>query len=129
MNLFETPGADSITYLTTLMGIIRAGYIVFPISSRNSAAAVAHLLSTKNATHILVGEENSMQSLAKAALELMKSSMTEIPGTSFMPLFHDIYIDEAEVIFQPLPHVRPELDESAIILHSSGEDISMVLYY
>jgi hypothetical protein len=61
------------------MGIIRAGYTVFPISHRNSAAAVAHLLSAKNVTHMLVGEEKSMQSLAKTALELMESSMTEIP--------------------------------------------------
>ncbi|KIM81777.1 hypothetical protein PILCRDRAFT_8450 [Piloderma croceum F 1598] len=112
--------SDSITYSTTLMGIIRAGYTVFPISPRNSAAAVAHLLSAKNVTHMLVGEEKSMQSLAKTALELMKLSMTEIPKTSLMPLFEDIYIDEADMIFQPLPPSRPDLNELAVILHSSG---------
>ncbi|KIM78762.1 hypothetical protein PILCRDRAFT_10982 [Piloderma croceum F 1598] len=112
--------SDTITYLTTVMGIIRAGYTVFPISPRNSAAAVAHLLSAKTVTHMLVSEEKSMQSLAKTALELMRSSMTEMPGTSLMPLFEDIYIDEADMIFQPLPPTRPDLNELAAILHSSG---------
>jgi hypothetical protein len=38
-----------------------------------------------------------------------------------MPLFEDIYIDEADMIFQPLPPTRPDLNELAVILHSSGK--------
>jgi acyl-CoA synthetase (AMP-forming)/AMP-acid ligase II len=107
--------------MTTVMGIIRAGYTAFPISQRNSAAAVAHLLSATNVTHMLVGEEQSMQSLANAALEIMKTSLTKIPATSLMPHFEDIYIEEAEATFRLLPPTRPQLIEPAIIFHSSGE--------
>ena len=107
--------------MTTVMGIIRAGYTAFPISQRNSAAAVAHLLSATNVTHMLVGEEQSMQSLANAALEIMKTSSTKMPATSLMPHFKDIYIEEADATFRPLPANRPQLIEPAIIFHSSGE--------
>ncbi|EPQ50791.1 hypothetical protein GLOTRDRAFT_50066 [Gloeophyllum trabeum ATCC 11539] len=36
--------SDTITYFTVMVGIIRAGYAAFLISTRNSSAAIAHLL-------------------------------------------------------------------------------------
>jgi acyl-CoA synthetase (AMP-forming)/AMP-acid ligase II len=111
--------ADSITYLTDTLGILRAGYTAFVISTRNSAVAVAHLLSTVEVAHVLVGEEHSLQNLAAESLDLMRASNAKIPGISHMPLFEEVYNDEKEA-FLPLPCSRPNLDEPAVILHTSG---------
>jgi acyl-CoA synthetase (AMP-forming)/AMP-acid ligase II len=118
--LFEALDVDSITYMTTAIGIVRAGYVVFPISPRNSPAAVAHLLSAKAVTHVLVGAEQSLQHLITASLDWMKASTTTIPRTSTMPLFEEVYNDEKEIPFHQLPFSRPDMNEPAIILHSSG---------
>lgn len=110
---------DSITFCTIVMGIIRAGYVPFPISPRNSPAAVAHLLSTKEVSHLLVGGEHSLQNLATASSNLMKASTAKIP-TSLMPIYDDLYVSGEGAPFNPLPFKRPAIDEVIIILHSSG---------
>jgi hypothetical protein len=43
-----------------------------------------------------------------------------LPGLSLMPLFEEIYIDGEETAFDPLPFNRPDMNDPAIILHSSG---------
>ncbi|KIM81361.1 hypothetical protein PILCRDRAFT_821447 [Piloderma croceum F 1598] len=112
--------SDTITYLTTVFGIIRAGYAAFLISPRNSPAAVAHLLSTRAVTHILIGTEQSLQNLATVSLDMIKGRATERPTVSFMPLFDELYSDGKETTFDRLPFKRPSMNDLAIILHSSG---------
>lgn len=100
-----------------MVGIVRAGHVAFPISVRNSPAAVAHLLSKTNTTHVLVGSEASLQSLASASLELMQNSK---PHLTPMPNFEDLYVPDDAESFSPLSFKRPDFDSPAIILHSSG---------
>jgi hypothetical protein len=102
------------------MGIARAGFVAFLISTRNSPAAIAHLLSATNPTHVLVGIEQSLQTLLTASLDLMDDPKVVKPTTSFLPEFEDLYFDQDESTFVPLPFDRPGLDEPFVTIHSSG---------
>lgn len=107
------------TYATILLGVQRAGFTPFAVSPRNSATAVAHLLTKTQADVVLVGPEPAMQDLAAAAFEIMRSADTPLPHQALLPLFHEIYLDVA-MPFEPLPPTKWSLDDPGIILHSSG---------
>ncbi|KAF7979277.1 hypothetical protein HWV62_42970 [Athelia sp. TMB] len=108
--------ADSITFTAVLMGIMRANCVPFPISPRNSPAAVAHLLQETGAMHLVVGAESSMHELAAASLALFTGVH---PRVSDMPTHEELYcVAEDNSIFLPLS--RPAMSDSAVILHSSG---------
>ncbi|KIJ28553.1 hypothetical protein M422DRAFT_131845, partial [Sphaerobolus stellatus SS14] len=54
---------DSPSYLAMHMSILRANCVSFLISSRNSPAAVAHLIKEVNVEYVAVGYEYSMKTL------------------------------------------------------------------
>ncbi|THH28009.1 hypothetical protein EUX98_g6169 [Antrodiella citrinella] len=110
--------ADTITMFVTEVGIIRADCIVFPISTRNSAAAVAYLLTKIKVTHVLVGSEGPYQTLATAALKIMQDAGTPIPDTSVTFTFEEIMKEDE--VFEPLPKLKYEWDDTCAIMHSSG---------
>ncbi|TFK38857.1 hypothetical protein BDQ12DRAFT_629926 [Crucibulum laeve] len=115
--------SDTITYFTMTMAIMRANYIAFPISPRNSAAAVAHLISKVNVAHILLGHEQSMIDLSNEALEILKAQHPSValPDITPTPLFHDIYgDDDSSDNMSDLPITRTGSDDIVIYLHSSG---------
>jgi acyl-CoA synthetase (AMP-forming)/AMP-acid ligase II len=118
---------DTVTYVTTEVGILRAGFAVFPISPRNSPEAIAHLLKRTGTRHLLVGGEPMLQKLAAGSLELLRADgHPEIP-LSGMPRFEDLYPHESSNSdFKHYPQVRFDLDAPSLILHSSGEH-SMLL--
>ncbi|KAJ8690287.1 hypothetical protein PTI98_011728 [Pleurotus ostreatus] len=110
--------SDTITYFTTVVGMLRAEIIVFPVSPRNSPPAVAHLLRRTQPTHVLVSVETPIKELVNEALELLRSENEEkIPVVAPMPVFEQLYTDEP---FQPLPPRTRDLDSTRIIVHSSG---------
>ena len=111
--------ADTITNFLTQIGILRAACGVFPISVRNSPAAVAHLLTKMNITHLLVGPETPYQDLAAAAFQIMQKQEMPVPGTSTMLAFEDIVREEGEA-FEPLPDMDVTWDDPSIVQHSSG---------
>lgn len=112
---------DTVTYVTTEVGILRAGFSVFPISPRNSPEAVAHLLKKTGSNYLLVGGEPMLQKLAHTALELLRADgHPEIPS-SHMPHFEDLYPDdESDSEFENYPTVKFEREAPSLILHSSG---------
>lgn len=111
-----------VTYWAVLAGLMRAGYVPFPISTRNSPGAIAHLLSKTQATHLVVGPEKKYQDLAAAAYQLMeKDNVSLLPQTT-MPVFEDIYKD-ASVPYDPLPPYKPGVEDAALMTHSSGMSI------
>ncbi|KAH9917020.1 uncharacterized protein B0H18DRAFT_1036256 [Fomitopsis serialis] len=115
--------SDSIPYATTIMGIMRAGYTPFPLSTRNSPAAVVHLLEKTNVKHVIVGLDEAMQELVADAFEILKSqyNSTNIPETSPMPVFSDLYgAGPADISADDVLYEHPGLDERAFLLHSSG---------
>ena len=109
------------TYLTTELGILRAGFTVFPVSPRNSPEAVAHLLKKTGANHLLVGGEPMLQELAAASLELLRADGHPGVPLSNMPNFKNLYPhDDSDNEFKPYPVAKFDLDAPSLILHSSG---------
>jgi acyl-CoA synthetase (AMP-forming)/AMP-acid ligase II len=113
---------DTVTYVTTEVGILRAGFAVFPISPRNSPEAIAHLLKKTGACHLLVGGEPMLQKLAATSLQLLRADgHSEIP-LSAMPHFEDLYPHESsDSEFKHYPSVKFDLNAPSLILHSSGK--------
>ena len=116
--------SDTITYSLVTVGIARANCIIFPLSPRNSPAAVAHLLSETDAKHLLIGPEPAMQNLAKASFAAMESQGLRPPESSTMPIFEDVVKPIAEVDFRFLPKYDFRMEHTNSIYHSSGTSIS-----
>ncbi|KAI0062574.1 acetyl-CoA synthetase-like protein [Artomyces pyxidatus] len=114
---------DTVSYVTVEVGIMRAGFSVFPISPRNSPEAVAHLLRETGTRHLLVSGEPMMQGLASAALKILHKELgSELElTTAAMPQFEEIYT-EAVVRgeFQRYPTVSYDFNAAFLIMHSSG---------
>lgn len=108
---------DSITYFTTILGILISRNIAFPISTRNSPAAIAHLIEKTGVDFLLVGREEAYQSLAVSSIELLETRKPETPP---MFAFDDVYNDDGEVFDIAFSVPRPAMESTAIILHSSG---------
>ena len=105
--------------------VMRADLAVFPISPRNSAIAVAHLLQKVQVDHVLLGHERAMQELVASAFDILRSDHKTLPSTSFMPQFEDLY-GGSDVQWAPLPPMgKQDITEIAMILHSSGMNISI----
>ncbi|PPR02158.1 hypothetical protein CVT26_012119 [Gymnopilus dilepis] len=113
--------ADTITYFTMMMSVMRAGYIVFPISPRNSAAAVAHLISKVATKHVFVGREQAMVDLSQDALKILRAQHSNFSEPEFtpIPLFEDLFLNSLDDP-DDIPFERGEPDNTIIYLHSSG---------
>ncbi|KAK0196977.1 hypothetical protein F5146DRAFT_1153799, partial [Armillaria mellea] len=117
--------SDSITSFVTMMSLLRANYVFFPISPRNSPVAVAHLLHKVDVQHVLVGRDASMQDLANAALEILKSQYSSdmSPEQSPIPVVEDYFQSQWEKNIDAeleLPLLPIDPDSPALYLHSSG---------
>lgn len=99
---------------------MRANCVLFPISPRNSPAAVAHLLAETNVQHLLVGPEPVMQKLADAAFDVLTSRGRFLPSTTSMPAFVDVIQDADDSVFEFLPKYEFRMDETYNFYHSSG---------
>ena len=99
------------------MGILCAGHVVFPISPRNSPAAVEDLLRKTKCAHIFLSQDAHVTGVVRDAL-------ADLGGVSqhTMPQFRDLYpAQDAHEVADALetPTYGPE--SLAIILHSSGK--------
>lgn len=99
---------------------MRLGFTPFPISPRNSAAAVAHLLKSTNCRHLALGQDVSLQKVADTVCHQfweadVDNKITTIP----MPRFNDLFSTKPGS-YEPLPPVRPDWSQTALIMHSSG---------
>lgn len=99
---------------------MRANCIFFPISPRNSPAAVAHLLTTTEAHHFLIGPETALQNIADAAFKHIRAAAKQPPATSVMPSLDDLMEPMAEGKPKLLPRFNFRFDDIACIFHSSG---------
>ncbi|KIP01948.1 hypothetical protein PHLGIDRAFT_319891 [Phlebiopsis gigantea 11061_1 CR5-6] len=111
--------SDTITYTTVMLGVQRAGFVSFAISSRNSPAAVAHLLTTTSSEYILIGRDQNLQDLLSAAFQLMQDANTPLPFKMPIPIFEDLFVEGA-TDFVPLPPLNADWDEPMVMMHSSG---------
>ncbi|KAG7091962.1 hypothetical protein E1B28_008351 [Marasmius oreades] len=117
---------DTLTYFTMIMSVLRADCVVFPISPRNSAGAVAHLLGKVGADHVLVGLEVAMQELLHESLKLFKAKFEsrKLPSSSPVFSFEDLFRPDWEDAFTLQPNELPltlvNLHDTVLYLHSSG---------
>ena len=115
---------DTITYFTTVIGTLKAGFTLFLISPRNAPVAVADMLQRTGATHILVSLDASMQGLAKEAIAILKESGTHVAQHA-MPVFEDLYPGKPDPSspFEANVEMCTSYDVAgpAVIMHSSGK--------
>ncbi|KAK0464051.1 NRPS-like enzyme, partial [Armillaria novae-zelandiae] len=107
--------SDTLTFFATIVGIMRLGHIPFPISIRNSAPAVAHLMKATNSKHIVLTADATIQKIADMVCNhnVDESVITTIP----MPTFNSTYVSS----YEPLPPFKqPDPTQTSFIMHSSG---------
>ncbi|KAM5541012.1 hypothetical protein V8D89_005323 [Ganoderma adspersum] len=109
--------ADSISFYTLEAGLMYLGLTAFPISTRNSAIAVAHLVSKIGVRQMYVSADPAMQRLAQEANELLAKDGIEFEALP-MPNFEDLYGPGGDDALVPMGKVSP--DKTCIIIHSSG---------
>ncbi|TFK74192.1 acetyl-CoA synthetase-like protein, partial [Pluteus cervinus] len=117
---------DSMTYQTTVAALMLIGHIPFPISSRNSPAAVVNLLektsckfmiTTRNTLKPLLDEVELLLSEAKSGLDLQ---IEEAPALrEVFPQFMG-GADEGDVRPWLQSLTRPDPDDLCLYIHSSG---------
>ncbi|KAJ7636277.1 putative aminoadipate reductase [Roridomyces roridus] len=115
--------ADVFLYQAIVAGCIIAGIVPFPISNRNSSAAVLHLLKSTNSHRLLV-TKSSLGPLLDGLVDELPTqyglSIEEIPlqGQIYPHLGHETSTHEFTPY--PQPYSRPSIDDVALYLHSSG---------
>ncbi|KAJ7844462.1 hypothetical protein B0H13DRAFT_2411530 [Mycena leptocephala] len=116
--------SDTIPYFILVMSCLRANYVPFPISPRNSPSAVANLISKAGVRHLLIGHGPAMAHLAEDAIGILKEeySTTAVPDVSYVPSFEDLFISASDTRPTPedLPFEYHGPDAAACIIHSSG---------
>lgn len=109
--------ADTISYFTLMTGIMHLGFTPFPISTRNSAVGVAHLMGKTGILQLFVSPDPAMQRLAQQAIEILAKEGTDVEILN-LPQFEDIYNDNND--FQDVEPGPIGPDTTVLILHSSG---------
>ncbi|KAJ7670303.1 hypothetical protein B0H17DRAFT_202349 [Mycena rosella] len=109
----------SILYACLIHGALRAGCIVFPLSTRNSDAAIAHLIAESGVKYLLVSPDGHMQDLARKAKALLHSRNVAVEILP-IPTYEEVS-DNQLTDLEPLPPLGPIHDERVLIIaHSSG---------
>ncbi|KAG8735152.1 hypothetical protein FRC10_010948 [Ceratobasidium sp. 414] len=117
---------DSITYITLVLGAMRAGLVPFPISPRIPPAGIAHLCTETKTSRVLIGGSPAILALGKA----VKSAMSGVQQTLDyvqLPSVDDLYPHlgnpgtKFEGPFKPFTELKRAGDQSHVfVLHSSG---------
>lgn len=118
-----TQRVDNITLTALFAGIQYLGYTPFPISVRNSAVAVAHLVRKMDVRDLVVSSDASMQRIAHEAQErLAQEGYSEI-NLLPMPHFQDFFNGREEGL--DVKMAPQDADKPGLILHSSGKFTSL----
>ncbi|KAF9052532.1 hypothetical protein BDP27DRAFT_1433871 [Rhodocollybia butyracea] len=88
---------DIPTYFSVVLGLMSAKIPCFPISTRNSPPAIAHLLRSVGVTRILVGNGADTHSLVEQSLrELQLLSTNSLLHIFDMPTYEELFIHNRE---------------------------------
>ncbi|KAK2461112.1 hypothetical protein APHAL10511_006891 [Amanita phalloides] len=113
---------DTILYHAVTTGLSIAGWVPFPTSPRNSAAAVVHLMKKANSSRIVTLDHAHKALIDGVRRESQGTQLTifEVPTLryAFPKLGQEIAADP--FIPFPSPLKRPDSDSPAIYIHSSG---------
>ncbi|KAF7347147.1 Acetyl-CoA synthetase-like protein [Mycena venus] len=117
---------DVLIYQTIVAGCIIAGLVPFPISHRNSGAAILHLLNNTNSHRLLTTKGSLGHLVDTVSTELSNNNPSFELSIEEIPLLGQIYPhvghETSEDAFVPYPiqTTRAALDDVALYLHSSG---------
>ncbi|KAG5652631.1 putative NRPS-like protein biosynthetic cluster [Sphagnurus paluster] len=118
--------ADTILYQAITTGLIVAGLVPFPISPRNSPAAVVNLLQKTSCRRLITTNITLKPLIDAVKAQIAGTSLgeelqiEEIP--SLTAAFPNLAYETAEHSFEPYPKPanRPSKDDPCAYLHSSG---------
>lgn len=112
--------SDTITYICTVLGVLKAGCTAFVISTRNAPVAVADMLKRTGAYDILVSSDPSMQDLASEVASILSRDSLHVVVHP-MPMHEELFRSETSPL-DLAPELPKTLDMKApaIIMHSSG---------
>ncbi|KAJ7052958.1 hypothetical protein C8F01DRAFT_1065422 [Mycena amicta] len=105
---------DQITYLSLIAGLMLAGYIPFPLSPRNSDAAIVHLQSS-GCHHLMVSSDPAMQTLAAT----VTAHLPELQ-TLKLPSYREIFEPSEGILDTSFERGKASLEETVVYMHSSG---------
>ncbi|KAJ7117148.1 hypothetical protein C8R44DRAFT_792013, partial [Mycena epipterygia] len=109
----------AILYASLIFGTLRAGCTVFPLSTRNSDVAIAHLIAESGIKYLLVSQDTHMQEVARKANNILHSKNIHINMIP-IPTYEEISANE-HADLDALPPLQPIEDERVLIIaHSSG---------
>ncbi|KAG2047412.1 putative aminoadipate reductase [Suillus hirtellus] len=118
--------SDALLYQTVFMGMIFAGLVPFPMSPRNSAAAVTSMMQ-KTGCRRLITTRHSLASLIDgveaglaSATQTSQLQIDEIPALKY--LYPSLVSGTPNEAVVPYPSLDPPSSENVILfyLHSSG---------
>lgn len=109
---------DFPTYLTLLSGIMRAGYTPFPLSLRNSPAAITYLFDKTNPVGVFFSTDAGTSPLVTAATAWFPADAKShsLPVPSYSELFEHNSSDTSG----KMPQLKLDAQSPAVLLHSSG---------
>ncbi|KAF5378911.1 hypothetical protein D9757_008700 [Collybiopsis confluens] len=122
---------DSLLYSVLIVGIIKAGMVPFPMSPRNSSAALLHLMR-KTSVHRLITSTSTQPALKGVIDDLKAQLQTEDASYELnieqVPPFGQVFPvlgrERAEDPFVPfdsrLVESPPKNEDKGLYLHSSG---------
>ncbi|KAF8896177.1 hypothetical protein BD779DRAFT_1608500 [Infundibulicybe gibba] len=117
---------DSIVYQAVTAGIILAGLVPFPISPRNSPAAVVNLLRNTSC-HRMITTQTTMGPLIDDIRALVSATSPDFSlEIQDVPLLEEVYprlgseVKGDPFTMYPSTTVRPQPQDLCIYLHSSG---------
>ncbi|KAL1679182.1 hypothetical protein EV122DRAFT_210432 [Schizophyllum commune] len=115
--------SDTLLYHAITVGLMKAGFIPFPISPRLSPPAVANLLRVSQC-HRLVTTQHTLRPLIDALRQELGAgydlTVSEVPALNVV--FPNLAEEDASHAFEayPEPTVQPSPEDILIYLHSSG---------
>ncbi|KAJ7665037.1 acetyl-CoA synthetase-like protein [Mycena polygramma] len=107
--------ADSITYSVLMLAIMRLGFIAFPLSTRNSASGLAHLIQQTHVIQLYVSSDPAMQRLGRETVDALIKD-----GYAVQLLHIDIFDPQDTGVPPEMEFPKLELDNLVCIYHSSG---------
>ncbi|CDO73876.1 hypothetical protein BN946_scf185016.g33 [Trametes cinnabarina] len=112
--------AESISYICTALGIMRAGGVTLFISTRNGAAAVADLLKRTGVTAMILSLDAMTRDTARKAMDTLPGNkITTLEMPTFEHLFAQGTQDDDMAPRFELQH-EFDLNSLAMVQHSSG---------
>ncbi|GJE99007.1 acetyl-CoA synthetase-like protein [Phanerochaete sordida] len=114
---------DAVLYLALIPGLVRAGFIPFPMSPRNSVPAIVNMLRKTSCTRI-ISQAAFAPIIAEVQAELEKEGLNL--AVDELPALQQIFPDfgpageAAEVEPFPAPARAPTDEDILLYLHSSG---------